>query len=106
MCKIPVLQFSEIVVTFVITHFKMTAITIRKYKSDDYKDVCRILISSHRGNIKHGIPIGIKSPYVISYLAFFTLFGSFYSLILGCLALLFGLTFFAMVISYMYISFG
>ena len=80
------------IVALVIFHLRMDSIAIRKYKSEDYKDVCRILLSAHQGNIKHGISIGRKSPYVISYLTILTMIGSFYSILWGIVGLIVGLS--------------
>ena len=84
----------------------MDSITIRKYKSEDYKDVCRIFVTAHQGVTKHGIPIGRKSPYVISYLTILTMIGLFYSILWGLVALIVGLTFhaFAVFIFYNYFA--
>ena len=79
----------------VIFHLRMDSITIRKYKSEDYKDVCRIFVSANQGNTKNGILIGIKSPYVVSYLTVLTMIGMFYSILWGLAALIFGLSFHA-----------
>ena len=73
----------------------MDSIAIRKYKSEDYKDVCRIFVSAHQGNIKNGILIGRKSPYVISYLIALTIIGSFNSILWGIVGLIIGLIFHA-----------
>ena len=76
-------------------HLRMDSITIRKYKSEDYKDVCRIFVSANQGNTKNGILVGIKSPYVILYLTILTMIGMFYSILWGLAALIFGLSFHA-----------
>ena len=61
------------IVALVIFHLRMDSNAIRKYKPEDYKDVCQIILSKHQGYIKHGISIGRKSPYVISYLTILTM---------------------------------
>ena len=73
----------------------MDSITIRKYKSEDYKDVCRIFVSAHLGNTKPGILVGIKNPYVVSYLTISTMIGLFYSIFGGLVGLIVGLSFHA-----------
>ena len=79
----------------VIFHLRMDSISIRKYKSEDYKDVCRIFVSAHQGNTKHGILVGIKSPYVVSYLTISIMIGLFYSIFGGLVGLIVGLSFHA-----------
>lgn len=71
----------------------------RKYKSEDYKEVCRIFVSAHQRNTKQGIPIGRQSPYVISYLTILTMIGLFYSILWGLVALIVGLSFHAFAVS-------
>ena len=87
-------------------HSKMDSITIRNYKSEDYKEVCRIFVTAHQGVTKHGIPIGRKSQYVISYLTILTMIGLFYSILWGLVALIVGLSFhvFAVFIFYNYFA--
>ena len=84
----------------------MDSISIRKYKSEDYKDVCRIFVSANQGNTKNGILVGIKNPYVISYLTILTMIGLFYSILCGLVALIVGLSFhvFAVFIFYNYFA--
>ena len=91
----PVFLFYLKIVARAIFHSIMDSITIRKYKSEDYKDICRIFVSAHQGNTKDGIFIGIKSPYVVSYLTIFTMIGLFYSIFWGLVGLIVGLSFHA-----------
>ena len=87
-------------------HSKMDSIAIRKYKLDDYKDVCWIFVTAHQGSTKHVIPVGRKSPYVISYLTILAMIGLFYSILCGLIALIVGLSFhaFAVFIFYNYFA--
>ena len=82
----------------------MDSIETRKYKSEDYKEVCRIFVSAHQRNTKQGIPIGRQSPYVISYLTILTIIGLFYSILWGLVALIVGLSFHAFVVFILYNS--
>ena len=84
----------------------MDSILIRKYKSEDHKDFCRIFVSAHQGNTKHGIPIGIKSQYVISYLTVLTTIGLCYSIIWSIVALTVGLSFYGFAVFILYNSFA
>ena len=86
-------------------HSRMDPIAIRKYKSEDYKDVCRIFVSAHQGNIKNGIPIGRKSPYVISYLITLTMIGLSNSILWSIVGLIVGLSFHVFAVFIVYNSF-
>ena len=99
------LTFYLQIVTWVIFHSRMDSIAIRKYKSEDYKDVCRIFVSAHQGNIKNGILIGRKSPYVISYLITLTVIGLFNSILWSIVGLIVGLSFHAFAVFILYNSF-
>ena len=99
------LTFYLQIVTWVIFHSRMDSIAIRKYKSEDYKDVCRIFVSAHQGNIKNGILIGRKSPYVISYLITLTMIGLFNSILWSIVGLIVGLSFHAFAVFILYNSF-
>ena len=74
----------------VIFHLDMNS--IRKYKSENYKDVCQIFVSAHQGITKHGISNGRKSPYIISYLTILNMIGSFYSILWSIVGLIVGLS--------------
>ena len=99
------LTFYLQIVTWVIFHSRMDSIAIRKYKSEDYKDVCRIFVSAHQGNIKNGILIGRKSPYVISYLITLTMIGLFNSILWSIVGLIVGLSFHVFAVFILYNSF-
>ena len=69
----------------------MDSVRIRKYNPADYDDVCRMVHDGTSSHIKKGITIGRKNPNVIGYLICLFIFGSFSSIMHGCIALMIGL---------------
>ena len=72
---------------------KMEPITIRKYKSEDHKEVNLIFGRgiSDIEHIKNGIIIGWKSPCVIMYWIVLFLIGCYFSISYGFFSLLIGI---------------
>ena len=71
----------------------MDQITIRKYKSEDHKEVNQVFgkgITDFQ-HIKDAIINGWQSPSVIAYLTFFFLFGFYFSISYGVFSFLIGI---------------
>ena len=69
----------------------MDSILVRKYKPKDHSDVNRIFSLGNKGHIKNGLHIGRKNPAVLGYLTLLFSIGLMYSILYGCIFVLFGL---------------
>ena len=69
----------------------MDSVTIQNYKSEYFEDVKRIYSSGQKEQITKGIYLGLQNHFVIGYLTFLFVIGSYFSICYGLLALSVGL---------------
>ena len=65
----------------------MDSVTIQNYKSENFEDVKRIYSSGQKEQITKGIHLGLQNPFVLGYLTFLFVIGSYFSIFYGLLAL-------------------